>query len=156
MAAKNFPLFLNYRFPVVGHGFVVGITLKGRILVEEDGGEFWAYGVNPGGVSGQGGSVDAALAAFNAQMHVAINDLAEVARSHEEFAAEIRDSFRTNLAYERAWNEAILAVRNGSVDLPGMTREPADSLPSISVELIDSKSPADANIAELVTLAKAA
>ena len=59
------------------------------------------------------------MSAFNAQLHLVINDLAEVARSYEEFAAEIHEAFKTNGAYEQLWKTAILAVRKPSENPAG-------------------------------------
>lgn len=156
MAARHIPLFLNYRFPVVCNGFVVGVALKGRILVEEEKDEFVAYGVNPGGIAASAGSLESALSGFTGRMHLAINDLAAVARDFPEFVSEMHDAFGTNESYEKTWKTAILAVRNGKVDLPGMTRESADIEPWIRVELIENKKPDEANFEENITLARAA
>jgi len=150
---SQFPLFLNYRFPVSGKGFWVGITLRGRLLLEEEvGGDVWIYGVNPGGISVFAQSREAALTAFTARLHEVMNGVAESVETFDAFKKEVEESFATNGEYETMWKAALQCVREGKTDIAGMTREDGDFKPEIRVEKIANPTPAN-NVDQKVTMA---
>lgn len=137
MAITRIPLILNYAFDVdCKLGFAASVTMKGRVLLEDDGKEEWVYGINPGGLCAHApSSVDhkKSLNAFNAKLRTVIADLAEEAASFEAFATEVHAAFKTNAPYEAKWRGAVDAVRSGSVDVKGMTRENADTKHSLVI-----------------------
>lgn len=141
MKTTHLPLFLNYRFPVVGKNYFAGVTLKGRLLLELEGGEWWAYGINPGGISAFADSKEGALAAFTTRLHEVVNDLAGVAETFEEFETEMRASFKTNEEYLKLWQSALKGVRDGVLDDPSMNRESGDNNPALNVEKIAKPNP---------------
>ncbi len=151
--STNYPLFMDFRLPVPCKGFWVGITMRGRLLLEEDGDEFWVYGVNPGGISAFGPNKDAALNAFTVRLREVVSDAAEAADKFPTFKMEIEESFATNDEYAALWEEARKQIREGTRDLPGMKRDESEYEASILIEEIEKPNPT-MSTSERVTLAQ--
>lgn len=150
---KHYPLMYNYAFPVSGNGFLVHISLRGRLLLEEEGDEVWIYGVNPGGFSIFAPTRDAALSAFTTRLHEVMNGVAESARTFPAFKKEVEELFSTNEEYEKMWKAAHQAVRDGKADIEGMKREEKEIDQAIAIQKVASPNPA-INVSEnTVTLA---
>ncbi len=150
----TYPLFMNHRLPLAGNGFWAAISLRARVLLrEESASEIYVYGVNPGGICGTGTNRDAAMAAFWKRFLSVMLDVAEEAKSFEEFKAEIESALNeTNEEYEMLWNEAVQNVRDGKVNLTGVICQQADLGHSIKIE--ESSKPIPAlNPSEEVVLA---
>ena len=47
-----FPLVFRFPDVIIGTGFVARVIAEGRVFLTEEDGEFWMYGVIPGGVVG--------------------------------------------------------------------------------------------------------
>jgi hypothetical protein len=58
------PLIFSFKEPVLGNGFVAGVRVCGRALLEEDADEVWITGVVPAGLSGGGADRNAAYFQF--------------------------------------------------------------------------------------------
>lgn len=158
----NFPLFMDYRQPVACQGFWVMLSMKARLLLEhdptcpeEEGGPFWLYGVNPGGISSFGSNIQMAVDAFLRRFRDVINDAAEASRTFEDFQRDILESFDTNDEYAQLWEEARQAVREGSTKLLGLPRDTSDYHPTIHVTPITEKPSPAMNPSERVTTAAA-
>ena len=149
----QYPLFLNYQIPVACNGFWAGITMKGRVLLDESEGECWVFGVNPGGISASADNRESALSAYKTRLTEVVHDLAEVSKDFVEFKLEMEESFQVNPEYLNMWNEALKIVREGKSDLAGMTREPAETEASIRIDQIERPNPA-MNSSEKITLAR--
>lgn len=153
MPSTYIPLFLDYKFEApCRRGFTVEVTMKGRVLVEDDGKDQWVYGVNPGGIMARvpsSGDLKAALDAFSRKLRLVIADLSEVAQSSDQFKAEMISTFSTNAPYYEVWHKAIVAVRRGKVDVQNMGRENAETEPSLVMkDVIGSASHADKLVPE--------
>lgn len=141
-ATKQFPLVYNYAFPVSGNGFLVHITLRGRILMEQDGDDVWMYGVNPGGFSIFAATFDAALETFTARLHEVMNGVAESTQTFAAFKKEVEELFATNEDYAKMWQLARQAVREGKTNIEGMNREENEYDAAISIEKVTNPNPA--------------
>ena len=129
------PLLFTYRDTVFGNGFVAEvIATNGRALFVEDDGEFWFYGVNPGGMAASGQSPDEAHAAFRSRFRHVLADFAAAAATINEFRGAVEQFFsETNEPTEQDWTAAVEAVRAGQVSAEGVPQKPAASPRSISV-----------------------
>src|ERR1700739_3642005 len=87
------PLVFSFGPLVAGKGFVAGVGLQGRALVEEEEGETWFYGVNPGGVAADAATRGEAFVAFKQACLSVVLDLAEESGSFEEFKAGVERFF---------------------------------------------------------------
>lgn len=133
---KHIPLLFTYRDRVGGSGFMADVTSKGRVLgVEEEEGEVWIYGVQPGGLAASGPDPKAALEAFRETFTKILRDLADEARTFEEFRAAVQGFFNAiNEPTECEWRQAVDDVRSGKLNIPGVRSENADGERFVLVE----------------------
>jgi hypothetical protein len=125
----RYPILFSRRDRVRTEHFTAGIFVAGRILVtSEDDGVFWAEAVSPGGVAEKGDSVSSALSALCKSYYEVLLDIAEGEEDFASFkAAAERFFFDTNTTALREWEEAVLQVRAGEVDLKEMGRRPSET-----------------------------
>ena len=125
---------------IVGTGFVAGVIAEGRVLLTEERGEFWMYGVIPGGLVGGGRERAAAFREFKINYLSVLFDIAGEAGSYEQFATAVRGFFQqVNHRTEELWCTALSEVRAGSViasDLPTVIAE--DQPPRLVVQLLET------------------
>lgn len=116
------PLLFNFQDLVAGKGFIAGVATRGRALLQEEDGQVWLYGVEPGGIAATGSDRQAALQDFrNGFRHVLIEMAAE-AESFEGFRLLVQKFFREIDRSELSeWTEAHAAVRRASQPDEGFT-----------------------------------
>jgi predicted RNase H-like HicB family nuclease len=130
----NYPLLFSRHELIEGNGFVARVAVSGRALLVDEDGEFWVEGVNPGGFSASGKSPSEALAEFCAAFQAILFDIAAEAKSFEGLQGEVRNFFEeTSAPALREWEEAVLAVRAGTVTADWLDKRPADSRLGIEV-----------------------
>ena len=160
MTNTYIPLFLDYKFDIpCKHGFSVGVTMKGRVLIEDTKAEQRVYGVNPGGILARVPSSEnltPALDAFSRKLRLIINDLAEEAETYDQFKAEMVATFSTNVPYFELWYKAIAAVRGGHLDVADMKRESAETEPRLIMTEIGGAVPTTDKLTPEPKVAKAA
>ena len=139
---KSYPIVFSFRDPIVGNGFVAGVEIVGRaVLTEEDDGDVWVFGVQPGGVAGGDKQIETALRQFKENYLTVLFDLASDANTFHAFKKSVDAFFaQTNKPNEQDWNGLHALVKRGSISLPGMERVDASTRrPSIQVVLLDKK-----------------
>ena len=146
MTAK-YPLLCGFREHAMGKNFIVAVAASGRALaVEEPEGGWWIYGVNPGGISASGQTLQDAHAQLRETFHQYLLDVADEAANFDTFCSEVRRFFlATNRPTEEEWNDAVAEVRRGEVKLAGVMKAPADSPMTITFQLVsvlDGQAPA--------------
>lgn len=131
MAISTYPLLFGFRDCVFGKGYAAGVSTDGRALLrKEPEGDFWMYGVSPGGVAGGGSDQQRAYQTFRENFRAVLFDFAEEAESFEEFEELVRKFFNAvNKPREVEWNVALLAVRSGEIDADWLCKKSADSSP---------------------------
>ncbi len=131
----RYPLLFTYHDAVVGNGFIAGVILKGRALMEEEeDGSVWIYGVNPGGVGCGGQSQQEAAANFREEYRTVLFDIADDAPDFPAFKAEAEAFFHdTSEAFAKDWEAAVGRVRSGEVKSDWLERQSAESERSIVV-----------------------
>ncbi len=130
----HYPILFSRRDLVRNGHFTAGVIVAGRILVTGEDGEFWAEAVSPGGFAERGDSVPSALGALSKSYYEVLLDIAEGEEDFASFkAAAERFFFDTNMTALREWEEAVLQVRAGEVDLKDMGRRPSESYIGIQV-----------------------
>jgi len=136
----KYPLLFSFRDLIAGKGFVAGVVVDGRVLLEEEGdGEVWMYGVQPGGVAGGGPSRDAAFREFKNRYISVLYDVAQDADSFAVFEREVTAFFNTvSDGTGRDWEAALAEVRRTQASLPGVpTMKAEDRTPTLQIILID-------------------
>ncbi|HVR10405.1 MAG TPA: hypothetical protein VMW75_20330 [Thermoanaerobaculia bacterium] len=134
----HYPILFSRRDVVKARDYTAGVIVAGRILVTEEDGEFWAEGVNPGGMAAEGDSTETALCALCDSYHKVLLDIAEDAPSFESFKKAVERFFAdTNMTALKEWEEAVLQVRAGKLTLDSMGKRPSESPIGIRVLPLD-------------------
>jgi hypothetical protein len=142
----NHPLMLILKDTISGDGFLAGITLSGRaLMVEEDDGKWWMYGVRPAAIAESGDTVQEAFLHFRNRYTEVLFDMAQEYRTFDSFKKEVKRFFyEADEEEERRWDDALLAVRGSDQPPP----EPFSQLPRahpenqpthITVEQLDTE-----------------
>lgn len=123
------PLLFSFRQVVFGDGFVAGVSMEGRALLEEDGPDGpWISGVAPVGFAAGGVDRSDAFTEFRNAWITVLFDIAAEARSFDAFkqsCTEFLNSTEPTLSAE--WDAALLKVRATNYVDPTMRREPVEA-----------------------------
>jgi len=149
---KQYPILYTFRDKIVGAGFLADVTVHGRALAAEEAeGEWWLYGVQPGGFAAGGTTLAEAQAEFRKDFTTILYDIAEDARDIRAFDTEVRRFFsEINEPTEREWTAALVWVRamlreqRTAEAVPGnLAVIPADSPRGVEVRIIETMTPKD-------------
>jgi hypothetical protein len=141
--ALNHPLLFTFRDAISGDGFLAGITLSGRILMVEEDGKWWVYGVRPGAIAESGEYPQDALVNFRKRYKEVLFDIAGEYRTFDDFRGEVeRFFYEPDPEEERRWEDALTRIRSkeavSRTVLPELPAETPERRPSqISVERLD-------------------
>jgi hypothetical protein len=124
----NFALIFRFRSIIEGPSFQAGVHVEGRVLLTQeasDGGEWWAYGVNPGAMAAHGETPEAAYKAFWNYFKDVVTDLAAESNGHVELGEKVRH-FMLDVDRVEAtrWETARQARREGAVSTEGFSKAP--------------------------------
>jgi hypothetical protein len=134
----HYPILFSRRDLVEARHFTAGVIVAGRILVSNENDEFWAEGVNPGGLAAEGTSPETALMALCASYHEVLLDIAEDEPSFDGFKKAVERFFNdTNMTALKEWEEAVLQVRAGKLTMPSMGKRPSESPTGVKVLLLE-------------------
>src|ERR1700722_17420818 len=113
----NYPVMFTLRDTVSGNGFLSGITLSGRALVvKEDDGKWWMYGVRPGAIAESGSTPEEAFLRFRKAYRNLLFDFANDSQSFELFRKCVEQFYSQPEDDEQMrWVEAFLALRSKKV-----------------------------------------
>lgn len=127
MEINQHPLIFTLQDAISGNGFLAGITLIGRALMQKgDDGKWWLYGVCPGGLAESGDSPQDTFMRFRNRYKEVLMDIAEEQPTFKEFKAEVERFFHeVDQQDERRWEDALSAIRSGNLAPP----EPFSDLP---------------------------
>jgi hypothetical protein len=133
---SRLPLLFSYRDTLFGPGMLVEVrVINGRALYVEEADGGWMYGVNPGGMTARGASLQDAHQAFRQVFSNILVDLILDTKSEEEFRAAVERFVReTNEPDATEWHAAVEAVRASPTNSTGLTKAPADS--PLQVEVV--------------------
>ncbi len=145
----SLPLLFTFKQLVLGDGFIAGVKMAGRALLEVEDGETWITGVNPVGFAGGGMDRAGAFADFRRGWSEILFDIASESTSFEDFsrrASVFLDA--TDERYTKEWLESLDEVRaNGTTD-PELRSEKTGDHP-LKFEVVELKRPsAQANESE--------
>jgi hypothetical protein len=137
------PLLFTFRDVVSGDGFLAGITLSGRILMTEEDGKWWVFGVRPGAIAESGESPQDVMVRFRSRYKEVLFDIASECRAFVDFKGEVeRFFYEPDLEEERRWDNALINIRaedpvppSPLSDLPKETPERHPS--QITIERLD-------------------
>lgn len=120
---KVFPLLFVYRDLVPGPGFIAGVEVFGRALLEDEDGSAWMYGLNPGGIAGGGVTAREAMSDFRRGYVSVLEDIAGVATDFEDFKAQVTQFFwEPTETLDREWEAARAEVRERNIEIEGLQK----------------------------------
>ena len=107
------PLVFTLQDVVTGCGFLAGIVVTGKAVMEqEDDGKWWMYGVCPGAVAGSGDTPNEAFVDFRNRYKEALFDMAEECKGFLVFRNAVKSFFEAEDLQENArWDEALKILR---------------------------------------------
>jgi hypothetical protein len=124
----SYPLLFARHEKVEGNGFIARVAVSGRVLLTDEDGEFWAEGINPGGLAASGSTANEALAQFCQDFLAVLFDIAGEAEDFEHFRNQVQRFFDdTSAPALKEWEEAVQQVRAGQVDADWLARRPAET-----------------------------
>ena len=134
---KRLPLLFSFRQPVFGEGFLAGIKMDGRALMDE-GDETWLTGVAPVGFAANGADRGAAFLAFRNAWVAILFDIASESRSFGEFKKSC-EGFLSAASHNLTadWEAALADVRRTSYVDPNLKREPSADQKKVRFEIVD-------------------
>lgn len=137
------PLLFQYRFLIVGNGFLADVNATGKVVcIEEEPGEVWMYGVQPGALAEWGASAPEAHQAFHRAFHQVLMDIASEAPTSEVFEREVQAFMDTvNRPNAALWDRAVVAVRAGETTAEGLDRWPAERPLGVSIAIMREPKP---------------
>jgi len=115
---------------IQGPGFVAGIAVEGRVLttLEEDG-QWWVYGVTPGGLSESDADPQMAYTKFRQFFRGILLDMAEEAGNFEAFKTKVAKFVSETDEHDAAiWTQSREALRKGALQAEG----PFATLPKVT------------------------
>lgn len=127
---KCYPLVFSFRDLIAGNGFVAAVAMDGHVLLSEEEGGFWMYGVQPGSVAAGDVQRDSAFKAFKDSYLSVLFDIAAEATTFEQFDEKVKVFFaQVNEPNAKDWAWALAEVRAKNMNLPNLARLPAESRP---------------------------
>jgi hypothetical protein len=128
----SYPVMFDFKDVVSGNGFLSGVTLCGRALIERDqDGTWWVNGVQPSGIAECGAAAMEAFSNFRNSYKKVLFDIAEEASNFEAFEREVKRFYSENAASElERWNTAVQEFRAGKIQ----PEDPFDKLPKQAPE----------------------
>jgi hypothetical protein len=128
---KRYPLVYSFRDLIAGNGFVAVVSIDGRVLLEEEeDGDVWMYGVQPGGVAAGKTESTTVFTEFKKAYLSVLFDIAAEATSFDTFKAEVTTFFETvNDAFAKDWDLLVAAVRRENTTLPDLKTVKSESKP---------------------------
>lgn len=141
------PLVFTLQNAIEGCGFLAGITITGKAVMEQDENEeWWMYGVCPGAIAAGGDTPKEAFQNFRNRYKEVLFDIAEECGNFLAFKNETEAFFRSEDSEENArWEYALKVVRGSDSALPEpfteMPRKRAEDVAvDILVERLENKS----------------
>ena len=116
---SDFPVIFTVRDAIYGNGFLAWVTMTGHAVVrEEEDGEWWVYGVCPGGIAASGDSPAEAYQNFRETYKNVLFDLVEDAAKYEDFYTDVKLLYnQVNEVEKERWDLALNLIRKGSLQL---------------------------------------
>ncbi len=119
------PVLFTLQDVVTGCGFLAGIVVTGKAVMEQEDGKWWMYGVCPGAVAGSGATPNEAFIDFRNRYKEALFDIAEECKGFVQFNAAVRDFYTEDKQESARWAEALEILRKNEQSVG----EPFKSMP---------------------------
>ncbi|MGH7739733.1 MAG: hypothetical protein ACREL1_06265 [bacterium] len=112
----KYPLIFKFKSAVPGENYLAGVMVQGRIVMTEQYGKWWAYGVCPGGLAESGDSPSEAYFNFKDAFWDIVKDIACEQKDYDSFVSSLNEFVQAkNEAEEKDWLGARQAIRDGKL-----------------------------------------
>lgn len=117
----TYAMLFKFKDWIQGPGFIAGVRVEGRVLMtKEEDGQWWVYGVTPGGLSESDADPQKAYAKFREFLKGILYDLAEEAGNFEAFKTKVAKFVVETDEHDAAiWDKAREDMRSGKVQPDG-------------------------------------
>lgn len=138
-----YPLIFSFSELLSSSGFLAGVKGRARaLMVREDDGAWWMYGVEPGGLAECGDTPQEAHLKFAEAFRGVLFDIASDSKTLTDFEKALKKFFhdvdREDLT---RWETAAAAIRGGTLvpesPFSSLPRQPAESPPFVSVQRVE-------------------
>ena len=142
------PVVFTLRDVVTGCGFIAGIIVTGKAVMEQEDGKWWMYGVCPGGLAGSGPTLNEAFIDFRNRYREALFDIAEDCKGFLQFQAAVKDFYSEDKEEGNRWDDALATLRKSeqcvAEPFKGMLRKkPHEYDLGIQIDRLDNLSKAE-------------
>ena len=124
-AVGLYPLVFTLRDVVTGCGFLAGIVVTGKAVMEYEDEKWWMYGVCPGAIAGSGDTPNEAFIDFRNGYKETLFDIAEECKGFLQFQATVKDFYGEDKQESARWDEGLKFLRKHE----GSVAEPFKKLP---------------------------
>jgi hypothetical protein len=119
------PLVFTLQDAITGCGFLAGIVVTGKAIMEHEDGKWWMYGVCPGGIAGSGDTPKEAFVDFRNRYKEALFDMAEECGNFLQFRKAVKEFFAEDEHENARWDHALKVLRQNEHSIA----EPFKKLP---------------------------
>jgi len=110
-AVRLYPLVFTLRDVVTGCGFLAGIVVTGKAVMEWEDGKWWMYGVCPGAIAGSGDTPNEAFIDFRNGYKETLFDIADECKGFVQFQATVKDFYTEDKQEGARWDEGLKFLR---------------------------------------------
>lgn len=158
------PLVFTLQDIVTGCGFLAGIVVTGKAVMEQEDGKWWMYGVCPGAIAGCGDTPNEAFVDFRNRYKEALFDMAEECTSFLVFRNAVKNFFdQEDVQENERWDNALKILRENedAISEPFKKlprKQPGDYKVGIRIDRLEKMTKADLKPANNIqdSLSKAA
>lgn len=105
------PLVFTLQDVVTGCGFLAGINVTGKAVMEHEDGKWWMYGVCPGGLAASGDTPNEAFLDFRNRYKETLFDIAEECGGFLAFRNAVKEFFAEDVQENARWDAALTILR---------------------------------------------
>jgi len=105
------PLVFTLQDVVTGCGFLAGIVVTGKAVMEQEDGKWWMYGACPGALAGSGATPNEAFIDFRNRYKESLFDIAEECKGFVQFHTAVKDFYTEDKQESARWDEALEILR---------------------------------------------
>lgn len=105
------PLVFTLQDVVTGCGFLAGIVVTGKAVMEQEDGKWWMYGVCPGALAGSGATPNEAFIDFRNRYKETLFDIAEECGGFMQFRTAVKEFYAEDAKESSRWDAALKFLR---------------------------------------------
>jgi hypothetical protein len=110
-AVRLYPLVFTLQDVVTGCGFLAGIVVTGKAVMEQEDGKWWMYGVCPGAIAGSGDTPNEAFIDFRNGYKETLFDIAEECKGFLQFRTAVKDFYAEDEQEASRWDQGLSFLR---------------------------------------------